>query len=126
MTMPPKMAPGEGGACDREAAPRVAEGVLGVGAVVGFGATVDSAGDVVAWFERGRGADCFHSADDSSPRIFRWAVASTVGMGVRGSKILPYLWRILMVLGFIYAKLCRRGSGEAGRSGGDEAPAGGC
>ena len=66
------MAPGEGGACDREAAPRVAEGVLGVGAVVGFGAAVDLAGDVVAWFERGRGADCFHGADDSSPRIFRW------------------------------------------------------
>ena len=29
MKMPPKMAPGEGGACDGEAAPRVAEGVLG-------------------------------------------------------------------------------------------------
>ena len=83
----------------------MAEGVLGVGAVVGFGAAVDSAGDVVAWSERGRGADCFHGADDSSPRIFRWAVGSTVGMGVREGNILPYLWRILMVLGFVYAKL---------------------
>ena len=29
MKMPPRTAPGEGGACDGEAAPRVVEGVLG-------------------------------------------------------------------------------------------------
>ena len=49
-----------------------------------------------------------------------------MGMGVRGGNISPYLWRILMVLGFVYAKLCRRGSGEAGRSDADEDPVGGC
>lgn len=56
--------PGEGGGREGEAAPRVADGVLGVGAVVGFAAAVDPASDVVARFEGGGGAGCFDDADE--------------------------------------------------------------
>ena len=40
------------------------DGVLGVGAIVGFAAAVDPAGDVVAWFERSGGAGFFDDADE--------------------------------------------------------------
>lgn len=56
--------PGEGCGREGEAAPRVADGVLGVGAVVGFAAAVDPAGDVVAWLEGGGGAGRFDDADE--------------------------------------------------------------
>lgn len=55
--------PGQGGGRDGEAAPRVAEGVLGVGAVVGFAAAVDPARDGVAGVEGGGGAGGFDGAD---------------------------------------------------------------
>lgn len=42
----------------------MAEGVLGVGAVVGFAAAVDPAGDGVAGSEGGGGAGGFDAADE--------------------------------------------------------------
>ena len=81
-----------------------------------------AADGVVAWFERGRGAGRCRG-------ILR---LGSLGVGVRGGTILPYVRIILMVLRFVYAKLRRRGcfavtspqlgSVEAGRSDADTNP----
>ncbi len=82
--------PRERGGGDGEAPAPVADGVLGVSAVVGFAAAVDPAGDAVVGFEGGGGAGCFDDADEffAEDLLEMRLLVGSVGMlgGVSGER----------------------------------------